>query len=239
MSDGKPDGPKLGVPVGRAFWISGGCSCIGHIKGVVVVGLVIVGMSDGVVIVGTSDAILGPPVVGESVVGLLVLGESVVGLGLKAAAVKGEPDEGALVDGEVLLGTPVHGPTLHAVESEVAGQACATPMVTAAAATRVREHDPPPHATEQLLQPVQRPTPQSVHAIAKQRVLLDRAGQAEPPPDATSVTERQRCELPKLHRPSQVVHEFHDVTAQSTGHVTVTHALSSVVLEQALPPLVA
>jgi hypothetical protein len=33
---------------------------------------------------------------------------------------------------------------------------------------------------------------QSMHVIAEQAMLLDRAGQAEPPPDATSLTLRER-----------------------------------------------
>jgi hypothetical protein len=181
VSDGDADGPKLGMPVGTVLGLSDGCACDDNCM---------VGTSE--VMVGTSDAIAGLPVVGESVKGLLVLGESVVGLRLEGAAVKGEPDDGPPVDGEVLLGAPVHAPTLHAVDSDVVGQACATPTAPAEAATRVREYEPPPHVTEQLLQPVQSPTPQSVHAIAEHAVLLDRTGQAKPPPDATSLTERQR-----------------------------------------------
>jgi hypothetical protein len=93
-------------------------------------------------------------------------------------------------------GAAVHSSELHAADSEVAGQACATPMKSADATVRVREDDPPPHATEQLLQPLQLPTLQSVHVIAEQATLLDRAGHTEPPPYAASLTERERCELP-------------------------------------------
>ena len=106
------------------------------------------------------------------------------------------PDVGETVDGEALIGAAVHSSELHATDSNVAGQACATPMVSADATVRVREDDPPPHATEQLLQPLQLATLQSVHVIAEQVMPLDRAGHTEPPPYAASLTERERCELP-------------------------------------------
>jgi len=102
------------------------------------------------------------------------------------------PDVGETVDGEALIGTAVHSSELHAADSDAAGQACATPMVSAAATIRVRKDEPPPHSTEQLLQPLQLPMAQSMHVIAEQAMLLDRAGQAEPPPDATSLTLRER-----------------------------------------------
>ncbi len=146
------------------------------------------------------------------------------------------PDVGETVDGEALIGAAVHASELHATDSDAAGQACATPMVSADATVRVREDDPPPHATEQLLQPLQLPMVQSEHVIAEQAMLVDRAGHAVPPPYAASLTERERCELPSLHSAVQVAHRLHDVTAQSAGHVVRVHPLSSVVREHALPP---
>ncbi len=144
----------------------------------------------GLAVVGTS--VVGPTVVGDIVVGLQDVGKSVVGPKLVGAALEGVLDVGATVDGESLLGATVHASKLHATNSDVAGQACATPSAGAAATTRVRKDEPPPHSTEQLLQPLQLPIAQSVHVIAEHVMLLDRAGHAEPPPDAASLTLRER-----------------------------------------------
>ena len=174
--------------------------------------------------------------VGNTVAGFPIVGKSVEGSRLVGLAGEEVPDVGETVDGEALIGTAVHSSELHATDSDAAGQACATPTVSADATVRVREDDPPPHATEQLLQPLQLPTLQSVHVIAEQAMILDRAGHAEPPPYAASLTERERCELPSLHSAEQVAHRLHDVTAQSIGHVVDMHPLSSVVPEHVLPP---
>jgi hypothetical protein len=227
-SDGKPDGAKLGALVGIAIETEGCVPFKGSCVRGAVVGFV-------VPVVAPADAIVGFSVVGETVPGLRVVGKAVVGkavvgfvvVGLAGDTVEDVPDVGE---------TAVHSSTLHATVSDAAGQACATPMVSAGATVRVREDEPPPHTIEQLLQPLQLPTLQSVHVIAEQAMLLDRAGHAEPPPYAASLTERERCELPSLHSAVQVAHRLHGVTAQSTGHVVDVHPLSSVVPEHVLPP---
>jgi hypothetical protein len=203
VSDGKPDCVTLGVLVGAAL----GASESGMLAGIAI------GLGDGgpwegscsrgVVVgfvVGPADSVGGVSVAGEIVSGLNVVGKTVARFPIVGKSVEGSrlvvvagedvPDVGETVDGEALIGAAVHSSELHATDSNVAGQACATPMVSADATVRVREDDPPPHATEQLLQPLQLPTLQSVHVIAEQAMLLDRAGHAEPPPYAASLTER-------------------------------------------------
>ena len=200
-----------------------------------VVGLTVVGEGVvGLTVVG--EGVVGLTVVGESVVGPTVVGESVVGSRLVGATVEGALDVGPTVDGVAVLGAEVHAPTLHAADSDVVGQACATPVVGAEATARARKCDPPPQATEQSLQPLQSPTLQSLHVIAEQKMLPDNGRHGAPPACAISLTERQRLELPEEQEASQVAHRLQAVTAQSTGHVSITHALSPVVLAQAMPP---
>jgi hypothetical protein len=209
VSDGKPDGVKLGVPVGAALGASEGGIVLGVVRDVgdggPWEGSCSRGAAEGLV-VGVCDPVSGVSVVGEIASGLTAVGNTVAGFPIVGKSVEGSrlvglageevPDVGETVDGEALIGTAVHSSELHATDSDAAGQACATPMVSADATVRVREDDPPPHAIEQLLQPLQLPTLQSVHVIAEQATLLDRAGHAEPPPYAASLTERERCELP-------------------------------------------
>jgi hypothetical protein len=265
VRDGIKDGAKLGVLVGTALGASEGGMVLGGMLGASVsaaVGLrlgepegarlgdregcselysaallgasggVVDGKPDGVklgVLVGTAlgETVPGLWVVCQAVGEFAVVGKRVEVLKLAGDTVEDVPDVGK---------TAVHSSTLHATDSNVAGQACATPMASADATVRVREDDPPSHATEQLLQPLHLPTLQSMHMIAEQAMLLDRAGHAEPPRYAASLTERERCELPSLHNAVQVAHRLHDVTAQSTGHFVDVHPLSSVVPEHALPP---
>jgi hypothetical protein len=247
VSDGKPDGVTLGVLVGAALGASEGGKLVGvatdddggpwdgSCSRGVVVGFV-VGPADPAVGVSVGETVSGLTVVGKTVAKFPIVGKNVEGSRLMGNAGEDVPDVGETVDGEALIGAAVHSSELHATDSDAAGQACATPMVGADATVRVREDDPPPHATEQLLQPLQLPTLQSMHVIAEQAMLLDRAGHAEPPPYTASLTERERCELPSLHSAVQVAHRLHDVTAQSTGHVVGVHPLSSVVPEHVLPP---
>jgi len=125
-------------------------------------------------------------------VGVPVVGELDVGPRLVDGAVEGVSEEGAASDGEALLGTAVHASMLHTADSNGVGQACATPAVGAVTTTRVRACTPPPQAAEQLLQLVQSPTPQSVHTTTEHAVLPERDGHVKPPPNAISLTERQR-----------------------------------------------
>ena len=185
------------------------------VEGAAVEGRVVGESAMGLTVVGAN--VVGFPVVGKRVVGLSGVGESVAGLSVvtelvgrsvAGLPVVGELDIGprlmdgavdrAASDGEALLGTAVHASTLHTADSNGVGQACATPAaVTEATTPRILKYDPPSydpprHATEHVLQPVQSPTLQSVHTIAEQAILLDRVGHKAPPPYAISLTERQR-----------------------------------------------
>jgi hypothetical protein len=100
--------------------------------------------------------------------------------------VEGEPVDGTAVDGAALVGAAVHAPALHTSDSEVIGHACATPTA-AAAISRVLERDPPPHAREQLLQPLQSLTRQSEHCKEEHMALLASEGHSTPPNAAASV----------------------------------------------------
>jgi hypothetical protein len=176
-SDGNPDGAKLGVLVGAALGASDGAK-LGVLVGAAL------GASDGAklgVLVGAA--------LGASESGIVLGGMLGASVGAAVGLRLGDPDGARLGDRE---GATVHASKLHATNSDVAGQGCATPSAGAAATIRVRKDEPPPHSTEQLLQPLQLPMAQSMHVIAEQVMLLDRAGHAEPPPDAASLTLRER-----------------------------------------------
>jgi hypothetical protein len=100
---------------------------------------------------------------------------------------------------------------------------------------RVRECDPL-HVAEQLLQLLHSLTLQSMHVISEQSILPSSDGHIAPPPDAASLTVRQRRVLPNEHIAVQSVHLPHAVTEQSTGHAIVPHSTLSVVLGHAMPP---
>ena len=138
---------------------------------------------------GAKLGVLVGAALGASEGGIVLGGMLGASVGAAVGLRLGDPDGARVGDRE---GATVHASKLHATNSDVAGQGCATPSAGAAATIRVRKDAPPPHSTEQLLQPLQLPMAQSMHVIAEQVMLLDRAGHAEPPPDAISLTLRER-----------------------------------------------
>ena len=136
---------------------------------------------------------------GEDEVGRNVLGANDVGITVgfddgkaeDGAADEGLVVEGTTVEGLALVGAEVHASVLHTADSDVAGHGMATPIGVEVTA-RVREYDPLLQAAEQLLQLLHSLTLQSMHAIPEQPTLFDSGGHAAPPPNAASLTERQR-----------------------------------------------